>query len=146
MTYDSIIEFLSRVTKDNEEAKQFLIAWYHYLHCIDDVVDGDKGPANTITVARWANDIYNFPFYLKHVATLRPIVQLITITYEDSVQMERSGIKWQEDAADVLRHCGADMIRVVAWIVGGYNHAKQISMELRESCYLDHHTESGERI
>jgi len=146
MTYEAISKHLDYVTKGNEDAKQFLLAWYAYLHLIDDIVDGDQTPEKVVKVARWANDIYSFTYYRNNEIVLRPQIQLITLVYEESNEFAKSDVKWKRDAADVLRHCGADMVRLVAWMIGGYDHAKQISKELREFCYADHHTSDGKPI
>lgn len=140
---NSVEELLTFVAKGNREAAAFLEAWHRYCHLIDDVVDGDAVPRDVVKVARWANELYSCPFYRDHAHMLAPIVQLITCHYEDSVDMGKSELAWERREADVIRHCGADMIRIVALMVGGYTHMQAVSRKIREQCYHEHHDEQG---
>lgn len=137
---ESIVETASG---NNLEAKAFLYAWHRYCHLIDDVVDGDEPPARAAQIGRWANDSYSSPFYQRYALVLGPQVQLITCHYEDSVEMENSKEKWKREVADVIRSNGADMVRMVAFLVGGYSLMRHISIPLREMCWREHHTIEG---
>lgn len=136
-------ELLRAICLGNIEAEAFLIGWHRYCHLIDDIVDDAVDNHEAVRVARWANDLYSTPFYQKHAAALGPLVQLITLQYEDSVAWEGADQEWKRDVADTLRHCGTDMIRMVALIVGGYDHAKKFSNDIREICHAEHHDEEG---
>jgi hypothetical protein len=59
--------------------------------------------------------------------------------------MEKSDKKWARYTSDVIRHTGADMIRVVAWLCGGYDRMLHVSIPLHRSCYLEHHDKDGNR-
>ena len=139
-------EILELAVNGNAEARDFLYAWHTYLHLIDDIVDGDKPAAEIVTATRWASAIYGLPFYLQHRGTLFPIIQLITCEYEDANEMAAATEPWKRQAADVLRHSGANMVRIVAFLTGGYNAMRKVSPLLREACYFNHHTSDGTPI
>lgn len=127
----------------NADAIAFLVGWHRLCHLIDDVVDGDAPARDAIKVGRWANELYSCPFYIAHRHTLQPQVLLITAIYEDSIDMAASEQAWEKREADVIRSCGADMVRLVAFIVGGYEHMRKYSRMLREHCYHEHHDDEG---
>ena len=136
-------ELVARVVGDNREAAAFLVAWHRYCHLLDDIVDGDASPASAIQLGRWANDLYSSPFYRANQGALAPLVQLITCHYEDSTEMVKSENAWEVHEADVIRHAGADMVRVVAWLLGGYGHMRAVSRDIRSACYHEHHDADG---
>ena len=137
-------QLVEKAANGSLEAARFLVAWHHYCHALDDVVDGDTLAVTIIDVGRWANDLYSTPFYQRHHAILGPLVQLITITYEDSVLWQESEPAWRRQISDVIRHAGADMVRMVAYLTGGYEAMRAISLPLREVCYREHHDSEGE--
>jgi len=141
---NDVEELIDLASGTNPEAKAFLYAWHRYCHLIDDVVDGEEPTIKAAQVGRWANDLYSSAFYQRFSVVLGPQVQLITCHYEDSVEMEKSKERWQRTVADVIRSNGADMVRMVAFIVGGYSLMRQISIPLRALCWREHHTIEGD--
>lgn len=139
-------QLLQKAAGGNRDALAFLVAWHRYSHLIDDIVDGDATPQHVITVGRWANELYANPFYVEHRASLGPLVQLITAEYQDSVEMEKSEQEWERIEADTIRHTGANMIRVVAYLLGGYQAMMEISRDLRSLCYWGHHDKDGKPV
>ena len=137
---------MATVTAGNAEAKAFLAAWHRYCHLLDDIVDGDAPAGAAIQLGRWANDIYSCSFYRTNQAALQPLVQLITCHYEDSVEMATSEMAWERAEADVIRHAGADMVRVVAFLIGGYSHMRAVSRDIRSLCYHEHHDPEGNPV
>lgn len=135
---------LRRICCGDPEAMVFLTEWSRYVHEIDDLVDGDRkgSEALLVTFAR-APMLYSDPFYLKHLLELRRVVLVITNLYADSVFWEKSETAWQRDWADHNRHAGMEMVIAVAQITGGYEHARAISREQRQICWVEHHTTSG---
>lgn len=145
LTLNSADHLVQRAANGNPEAAAFLVAWHRYCHLLDDIVDGDVPPFQSLQLARWANDLYSSPFYRAHQLALQPLIQLITCTYEDSVEMER-GEPWAKSVADVIRHTGSDMVRMVAWLTGGYEAMRDVSQPLRRLCYFEHHDAAGNPI
>lgn len=136
-------EIVARAANGNAEAHAFLVGWHRYCHALDDVVDLDAEPSAAILVGRWANELYSMPFYQRHQCVLGPLVQLITCTYEDSVIWQNASLPWRQHEADVIRHAGADMVRMVAYLTGGYACMRAVSLDLRDLCYREHHDSEG---
>ena len=138
--------WLERICCGNAEAMDWLANhWSHYVHEIDDIIDGDRPAAEDIlsTFAR-APLVFSHPFYLKHMAALRQLVLVINNLYADTVKWEKSKVAWQRDFADHNRHCGMEMVVAVAQICGGYDHGRKISEEQREICWQEHHEKNGQ--
>lgn len=128
---------------NNPDALLFVSAFHHYCHTIDDFVDGDKQitPENLLDLLIQANNLYTTTFYINNCIKLQTVITNITNTYADSVAWEKSSEKWKRDVADVIRQCGNDMVVTVAWICGGYQHMRTISLKLREFAYHSQHKE-----
>jgi len=138
---DQIAEIYAEVTQGDEYARQFLAAWHHYCHAIDDIVDGDI-PFSAETLLKLlvqANQVYSLPFYLRNALILQPVVASVTSTYADSVAWEKDSEPWKRNIADVIRQCGNEMVLTIAWIVGGYDHQRRISLKLRELAFHSQH-------
>jgi len=137
---------LRTVCCGDEDAVRFLLAWREYVHLIDDIVDGDTAPLDVIRVGAMANSLFSCPFYLRHTSQLYVTVQLLTCAYRDSVHWEHSPDAWRRQIADVLRHSGADMVRAVALLCGGYSHLCRYSLEIHTICYQEHHDAAGNPV
>lgn len=135
---------IKSICKGNLEAEQFLAAWSAYVHGIDDLVDETTTNEFKIKLFIQALDLYNQPFYLKNRERLNGLIISCTNLYADSVAWEKSGVTWQKTFADWARHAGVEMVLQIACIVGGYDHMRAISLELRTINYVEHHNEKGE--
>lgn len=126
---------------NNPDALMFVSAFHHYCHTIDDFVDGDKqfNAESMLDMLMQANVLYSTPFYINNCIRLQPVIANITNTYADSVAWEKSDVDWKRNVADVIRQCGNDMVVTVAWICGGYQHMRTISLKLREFAYHSQH-------
>lgn len=139
------LQLLQRICLGNEEAMDYLSQhWAPYVHDIDDILDEEVNAERKIRAFARAAYLFSHPFYLKHIGALRQVVLQVTNSYADSVAWERSQVAWQREWADHHRHAGMEMVIAVAMIVGGYEHARAISLEQRVICYVEHHNRKGE--
>ncbi|HEV8492703.1 MAG TPA: hypothetical protein VGR76_10550 [Candidatus Angelobacter sp.] len=81
------------------------------------------------------------PFFQANAFALAETLLLVANEYADSVIMERSGEDWKIRHADCLRHCGNLLVTKVAQLCGGYEHARAVSMEQRETTHAAQHPE-----
>lgn len=144
-------ERLSRICCGDAQAMDFLCQWAKYCHAIDDIIDGDnRSPEHVInTSGAMPVLLFTHPFFVRNPAitvALRQVVLLVANTYADSVAWEKSPLLWQREHADVLRHCGNEMVFAVAQLCGGYEHARTISLEQREICYHTQHPDKEEKV
>jgi hypothetical protein len=140
------VEALNRCCLGNQEAMEFLMLWRDYVHDIDDIIDCDKDNEKILATFAHAAIIYSHPFYLRNILALRQLVLNCTNAYADSVMWEQSTTEWHRTFSDVYRHFGSEMVLAVATICAGpnaYTHLRAISPELRNICYLEHHSPNG---
>lgn len=137
---------LSRACAGNAEAMQWLSLWREYVHAIDDIEDEETTAEFRQRVYVIALELYTHPFFKANELRLKQVVLNCTNAYADSLAWEKSEVKWQAEFADHYRHFGAEMVIAVAQICGGYDHARGISLELRRTCWLEHHDAEGKAI
>ncbi len=127
------------VCKGNTEAVDFLNRWSAYAHGVDDLIDETTDNEFKIALFARAIEIYSHPFYLKNLIALRQVALHANNMFADSVAWEKSDVKWQKDFADWGRHAATEMVIAVANIIGGYDHMRAVSLEMRKLCYTQHH-------
>jgi len=135
---------LKRACLGNESAMDFLRRWSAYVHAIDDIEDEVTTAEFRLATFIGALELYTHPFFLAHGHALKQVVLSCTNLYADAVAWEKSQEPWQRAFADWARHSGAEMVLAVANLVGGYQHMRNISLELRTVNYSEHHGEDGQ--
>lgn len=124
---------LKRICLNNSEAELFLSLWTRYIHAIDDIEDKATTPEFRLRTFIQAAEVYSCSFYLKNIIQLKQMVYTITNMYTDSlISPDKEFNKW-------AAHAGIEMFLTVALIVGGYDHMRSISTELRAITYCKHH-------
>ncbi len=136
---------LNSMLERDPAAMRFLIAFNDYCHFIDDLVDGEKekSPENICRMGAMACMLYSSTFYQQYCMQLYPIVLVVTNEYADSVAFSDGDAAWKHAHADVMRHCGNNMIMTVVALVAGYDALRKISPLIRENSYNKHHAEDG---
>ena len=134
---------------DREAMMEFNDMWYKYVHAIDDLIDTmvDGRPKMTrdqiIQIFYNAAGFYNCAFFIRHRHLISPIVLSVTNTYANSVSWGRSPYARRRAMADVWRTCGDEMYDLVAMIVGGWEHVREVSPLIRDRDWLGQHDEKG---
>jgi len=131
---------------ENPHAMSWLALWREYVHAIDDIEDEETTPEFRQRVYVLALELYTHPFFRDNELRLKQVVLNCTNAYADTLAWERSPVAWQREFADHYRHFGAEMVIAVAHICGGYDHARSISLELRATCWLEHHNDQGDPV
>ena len=140
-------ELATKVANGNDEALVFLGLWANYAHGIDDIVDEDiKGAEAIMHVFMLGHLVYNCPFFVRNRACLDAVMVHTYGLYTDSERLKKEGKTWATAYADIIRCCGNDVVRAVAYIVGGFEHMQAISLCLAEESYKEHHNEKNEPI
>jgi hypothetical protein len=125
----------------NVDALVFLLSWNSYIHAVDDLVDEAMTPDLLLDCLMQANALYATPFWIANSARLAGIIALVANAYADSLKFEHGPEDWKRRHADVLRQAGNEMVIAVAQIVGGWRHARSISLRVREQAYHEQHEE-----
>lgn len=135
---------LTVVLVEHPDALAFINAFQNYCHAIDDFID--EPPKNraegVLYLLQEACRIYSSDFYHRHRAVLYPMVINITNAYADSVLFEKSPEQWKRATADVLRHCGNDMLMIIVATCAGYKALRAISPLIREEAFNRHAEDS----
>ena len=140
--YNLRTAFTKHVCLNNDEAIDFTMKWHGYCHAIDDIVDEDINAETKIAAFIRAAEVYNHPFYIKNRDSLRLLIYQITNLYADSVRWEKSEDLQEKNFSDWSRHAGAEMLLAIACLVGGYEHMRSVSQEVRMECWTTHHNEN----
>lgn len=120
-------EFLLHVLKGNVEAAEFCGLIGEITQVIDDLYDGDKVVAPyEIERVFFATlvELPRNPFYARHFALLNPIMQAAFVAWSASNALEH-GPAHDKSLAFVLRDKMTDLVVQCAWIVGGYEWARE---------------------
>lgn len=136
-------EHLMMLTCGNESAAHFLSLWNNLIEQADDVVDETTTPEFKIQTFQLFNEVYSHPFYLAHVREFSLLIALINNAYADSEACAQSNLEWKKQLGDVLRHSAGELIRATAYICGGYEHMRSISMQGHEACWYRQHKADG---
>lgn len=137
---------LQRACNGHAPAMAWLNLWREYVHAIDDIEDEETTPEFRQRTYVLALELFTHPFFRAHEERLKQVVLNCTNAYADSLAWEKSPVPWQREFADHYRHFGAEMVIAIAQITGGYDHARGISLELRATCWLEHHDKEGNPV
>lgn len=134
-------DIFKEITGDNEEAYKFICLWSSYCHKFDDLVDKDVNfsTENLLELNRILLRLTTCKFYDDY----RPTVMALQIMIgENYVASEKLRIAKKDlpsfQLGLFLSHCGNDMLRFVALVVGGENHLNYVSEKLRELTIKEH--------
>jgi hypothetical protein len=130
-TMDLETEMLQHACKGDVYAIDFLRRAIDYFHAADDMLDTVTDAEFKIRVMVMGQDLYAHPFFLKHAQALNTALRTCISTYADSVAWEGSREPVKRQWADFARHVGVDLVLVVADICGGWEHRRQVSLEVR---------------
>ena len=132
---EDVEKLYMEASNGNDEAFKFLIGFNNYCHGIDDIVDGEvKDSEGIVAIFFTAAVIFHNNYWIKNSKHLLPVLILITNDYVDSNNEK-------EKLRDMLRFCGNNMIKIVAFIEGGYELMRQVSPKLNALSYREHHDE-----
>lgn len=127
----------------NEDAVQFLSNIFYIIHVWDDLIDKDKEVyPESINKSFWYAliEIPRNPFFIKYSNFLTTQFQLFVNQWLDSNKLSTDGVTDESlNYSFVLKDTSIDLIAQCAFVLGGYDHMRKVSIELRE-LLLTHHT------
>lgn len=130
MTYEAgLIHWAMR---ENEDATRFCEQILFVAHLWDDLVDGDEAGTDRINRAFWTAlvDLPGNPFYQRHYAHLAPVIRRAAGDWMDANDLEK-GASHDRSLAFVLRDAVHGVIIEAAYLVGGYDWMREVSMVIR---------------
>lgn len=152
MTPEEEHDLVLRICAGNDDATQWMQSLRAFVHLSDDIVDEDLAPEHKKRGAErlcqlhaLALQLYTHPFFKKHEGPLHAAQLSNLVAYADSVQWEGE-TGWKGTCADWLRHGGIEVVMIIAAAVGGYDHMRSFSQELRTLAYELHHDAEGKPV
>lgn len=154
MTHDKsklnkhLLEKVQELLTTFPDALEFVIHYKEYIHAIDDLIDSNDRPTpeEILAVFSKAAHVFSLPFWKSNAHMLFMVEQIINNEYADSVNWEKSEVKWKVSDANALRHTGINMFFAVILLTHGRDTLRDISLAFREQCHLLHTNESGEGV
>lgn len=132
-------EFIEHALLGDKAAIDFVVKLFNISQIFDDLIDKDKPVSDeAIFHSYWVClvELPKNPFYIRHAATLIPMMQIFLVDYRDSVILERKQALIEnehgQNIAFVLRDSIGSIITHCAYLLGGYEHMTSISVQVRE--------------
>lgn len=150
MTWDSEAFRTARDAKlrewllGNEDAVLINVQVSHIAEVWDDLKDGDGLPTEKQIAHAFESAMIHLqtnPLYLANHAMLTGFVIVAINAWHDANALQESADRDERMQAFFLRNLGIEITMLLAFIVGGYNHMRAISAEVR--AYFRHETFDG---
>lgn len=122
----------------NQDAINFLVAFFDWVHWLDDVCDKETEELTAKSIAEvnltFLIAVSTNPFWLANSHRLLPIIIQATIAWVDSEKWKTQEGK-NKVAADVLKGYYHEVFWHAAFILGGWEHALAVTQRHRAYDY-----------
>ena len=100
----------------------------------DDLIDKDEVTDKDINYAFDACFIHlpRNPFYMKFRHMLEPLIIMSVNAYHDSETLVKRDDESSRMMSFYIRNIGLELVPMIAFCIGGYDHMRKISMEARD--------------
>jgi len=118
----------------NEDAVLVCVQTSHVAEVWDDLKDGDRTPSEREIAHAFESMMIRLqtnPFYLQNHAMLTAVILIAINAWHDSEDLKRGDTEHRIQAY-VLRNMGIEIAMMCAFLVGGYDHLRKVSLEMRE--------------
>lgn len=118
----------------NEDAVRVCVQTSHIAEVWDDLKDKDREPTDREVAHAFESMMIRLqtnPFYLQNHAMLTSVIVLAINAWHDSEEL-RAGDVERRMQAFFLRNLGIEIAMMCAFLVGGYDHLRKVSLEMRE--------------
>jgi len=128
----------AEIARGDAVAKEFMLAFYAFVHTLDDLYDRDKPLSPEVAV--WPSlhlmaVLGPNSFFARHHGVLMPVILASTLSWIASEDRRQSPDALARIEAQVWKGSYADVFFTVASLVGGFDHALQMSRKYREVAY-----------
>lgn len=139
------LEWFKKIAKGDKDAYEYMCIMAKVFRSWDDLYDKDKevtpDQANEV-MAQLNFELSRNQFYVKYYHVLAAFTLLAWNAWMDSNEWKGVEDKSKGICAFFLRDMCNELEPLVAWLVGGKEHVRSISIEYREFC-LDRLLERG---
>lgn len=127
---------LAGLCNGDANAVRFCAAFHEFCHALDDVLDRDNPGATRETfikaVLGGVIEFSSNPFFQAYRAGLLALITQAFISWADSMDWQESGDPVKEHDADVIKGLYHEVFFHVAFLCGGYDHARKVTAHFRE--------------
>jgi hypothetical protein len=131
---------LHQAVHGHPDAAAFLITLIEILHAWDDLIDRDKPVSpEMINWAFW-RALVELPrncFYQEHFHDLNPILGMAIQNWHAANLMESTESEADKEISFILRSAYADIVIQAAYLVGGYEWSRQVSVPVRREFHKE---------
>jgi len=133
-------QFLIKVLRGDMAAVHFCECLFRISQTWDDLIDKDKKISDDdINRMMWEALVVlpGNPFYQKWHHELHPLMKVFASDWMDATTMERIKDDHLRRIAFVLRSSVSNIILHCAYLIGGYDWMKEVSLDIRRHIYED---------
>ena len=119
----------------NHQAVEVVTRLSHIAELWDDIIDGDRKATDTEVNFAFESALIHLqtnPFYMRNHATIMAVIVLAVNAWHDANEYQKSGDADQRMQAFYLRNFGIELSMICAFCVGGYEHLRAVSGEIRD--------------
>lgn len=126
---------LREIAKGDQDAFSCLNAIFTWYHALDDLIDQDKPIILSWIIVAHLNFVQTIAdnlFFQTNKEKLLPVIQAGALAYLSSEKFRKHASPLYRIASQVLKSQYQDLFFAVAFILGGYDHAVEMSAKYRD--------------
>lgn len=137
---DLVDELIELSANGNKDAKRYMYDFTYVVRIFDDLIDKDY-PVSDKQIYRAffiaMGDLWLNPFFVRNSRLLIPMHIMSCNTFFDSNAWMNDKDKLKRIYAHVIKDFVNELFGMVAFLTGGYNHMRKISLKMREDLLED---------
>lgn len=134
MSNENDVKF-KQIANGNEHAESFCRAFVDWCHMFDDVADKDKPVADEEMAVKQLNffvHVSHNPFFQQNKRELTALIVQGVNAWLDANRWERSPEPEMRRDSWVMKSIYQEVVWHVAYLTGGWNHMRTVTMNFRE--------------
>lgn len=146
MKTENEIKF-KQIANGNEHAEAFIRSYVDWCHMFDDVADGDKRVTDeemAVKQLAFVTQIAHNPFYQRYARELTALMYQGVNAWLDANKWAKSPEADMRRDAWVMKSIYQEVVWHVAYLTGGWNHMRAVTMNFREYQHDDEQPEKKE--
>lgn len=140
---------LHAMLQHNPSAIDFIVAYGEQAEIADDLADENLNKAEKAEklqrLTNLSSRLYSSDYWHQNRAQLLMVEQLNNLTFFDTYKWEHSDEEWKRRDARALNHCAYNMLFAILILECGFDAARSISLEFRESAHRNQLDDMYER-
>ena len=132
--FDKRDQLRFRACNGDTHALMFLSSIMDAVEVWDDLIDRDNPVSDEKLTQTFLNLIFwlpQNPFFEAHKNYLLPIIMTCVNAWLDSNKLSESKVQRDRQAAWWLKQMGVELYGAVAFLMGGFDHMRSVSLEAR---------------